>query len=256
MPRIEVAEQFLEQAQALETKSELFQLLADVSIEIGFQHFALVHHVDLRSPSPHVIHLDNYPASWASYFIQNRLYVDDPIHRACLTSNVGFAWANVPRMIRVTNRQRSILENAAKHGLGDGFTVPANLPGQSSGSCSFATGHGRSLPEENLLVAQLIGGFAFEAARHLNQNGSSLPQNPPRLTPRQLDCLLLAIHGKTDWEISRILDLSEATVGQHLDMARGRYGVNKRLPLAIRAIFDGQISFIEALSWQFPRKKE
>jgi hypothetical protein len=30
-------------------------------------------------------------------------------------------------------------------------------------------------------------------------------------------------------------------------MARARYGVTKRLPLAVHAIFDGQISFIEAL---------
>lgn len=66
----------------------------------------------------------------------------------------------------------------------------------------------------------------------------------------------MAIQGKTDWEISVILELSQETVSQHLDMARERYGVTKRLPLAIHAIFDGQISFIEALSWQFPQERE
>jgi LuxR family quorum-sensing system transcriptional regulator CciR len=248
MSRLEVADQFVERARATQNNSDLGRLLEDASAEIGFRHFALIHHVDLRRASPHIIHLDNYPESWASHFIENGLYAEDPIHQACLTSNVGFTWANVPRMIAITSRQRSILESATLHGLGDGYTVPTNIPGESSGSCSFATRRGLSLPEENLLLAHLIGEFAFEAARRLNQTDLFPRRNPPRLTPRQRDCLLLAIHGKTDWEISRILGLSEETVTRHLNMARERYGVTKRLPLAVHAIFDGQISFLEALS--------
>jgi len=256
MARFDVALNFVERARVAQSKADLLRLLEAASIEIGFHYFALVHHVDLRRASSDIIRLDNYPAPWANHFVENGLYAEDPIHRACLTSNVGFTWADVPRIIAITGEQRSILENAAKHGLGDGYTVPVNIPGEPSGSCSFATRHGRRLPEQNLLLAQLIGAFAFQAARRLSQNGSLPPQSPPRLTPRQRDCLLLAIQGKTDWEIGRILDLSEETVSQHLDMARERYDVAKRLPLAVRAIFDGQVSFIEALSWQFPQKRE
>jgi LuxR family transcriptional regulator, quorum-sensing system regulator CciR len=165
---------------------------------------------------------------------------------------VGFAWEEVPGKIAMTSRQRAILENAAKHGLRDGYTVPANIPGHSSGSCSFATRRGQRFPEENLLLAQLIGGFAFQAARNLSQIGSAHPQSLPRLTPRQHECLLLAIQGMSDWNIGRVLGLSSETVNQHFDMARRRFHVATRLQLALCAIFDGQISFIEALSWLFP----
>jgi LuxR family quorum-sensing system transcriptional regulator CciR len=251
--KLQVAEQFVERARDAQTRSELLQLLKDVAGEMGFHYFALVHHTDLRRTSPHVIHFDNYPESWASYFVETGLYAEDPVHQACLASNVGFTWAEVPKLIKITSRQLSILENAAKHGLGNGYTVATNIPGESSGFCSFATRQGRSLPEKNLLLAHLIGEFAFEAARRLSLDGLVRRQNPPRLT-RQHDCLLWAMHGKSDWEISRILGLSEETVSEHLKMARERYGVTKRLPLAICAIFDGQISFIEALSWRFPRE--
>ncbi|WP_262313215.1 LuxR family transcriptional regulator [Acidiphilium sp. AL] len=223
---------------------------------MGFDFFALITHVDLRRPRHNVIHLDNYPVSWAQHFVEEGLYTHDPILHACLTTNVGFDWADVPRMIDVTGRQRSILENAARHGIGDGFTVPANIPGESSGSCSFAMRPGHRPPVRNFLLAQLIGAFAFQAARRLNGLGSMSQKRPRHLTPRQRDCLIWAIRGKTDWEIGRILGLSEETVSQHLDMARGRYGVTRRLPLAAHAIFDGQISFVEALSWQFPPKRE
>lgn len=146
MPRFDVAQQFIDKALVSRTQSDLFHLLEDAAREIGFRYFALIHHVDLRHVSSNIIRLENYPAPWASHFIENGLYADDPIHRACLTSNVGFAWAEVPRMIAITSRQRSILEDAGKHGLGDGYTVPANIPGESSGSCSFATRQGQTLP--------------------------------------------------------------------------------------------------------------
>ena len=230
--------------------------MEEATIDIGFRYFALINHADLRRPSDQVIRLDNYPVSWARHFIENGLYADDPILRASLASHVGFTWSDVPTMIEMTGRQRLILETAARHGLGDGFTVPVNIPGETSGSCSFATQKGRSPPNRNFLLAQLIGAFAFQAARRLKQIGSFARQHSRRLTPRQRDCLVWAIRGKTDWEISRILGLSEETISQHLDMARKRYGVTKRLPLAVHAIFDGQISFVEALSWQFPPERE
>jgi LuxR family quorum-sensing system transcriptional regulator CciR len=247
MSQLDVTRQFVQRVQDLQTEAELHRLLGDVTVEIGFQYFALISHVDFRYPRQDTICLENYPQSWVEKFIQKGLYVQDPVLRASLTSTVGFMWADLPSMIDINNAQRAILENAAKHGLGGGFTVPANIPGEINGSCSFATRQGIQVPSTNLLVAQLVRAFAFEAARRLNQADSMPQQLQPRLTQRQRDCLLWAIKGKTDWEIGRILGLKKETVSEYLETARERYGVTKRLPLAIHAIFDGQISFIEAL---------
>jgi LuxR family quorum-sensing system transcriptional regulator CciR len=56
-----------------------------------------------------------------------------------------------------------------------------------------------------------------------------------------------AARGKSDWEISRILGISQDTVIEHLRHARERYGVGKRTPLAIHALFDGTIGFLDVL---------
>lgn len=256
MPQIGVAKQFVELVQAVDTEADLFRLMEEITLAIGFRHFALVNHADLRgASSSKFIQINNYPLTWAESFIQNGLYAYDPVLLASLKSAVGFSWSDVPAMIEMNSRQRGILEDAAKHGLGDGFTVPAHIPGEIGGSCSFAAKLGVQVPAPNLLVAQIVGAFAFQAARRLNQ--TYFPERPRlrQLTPRQRDCLLWAIKGKTDWEIGRILSLNEETVSRHLDMARVRYGVTKRLPLAVHAIFDGQISFMEALSWQLPLKR-
>ncbi len=252
MPRFQVVEQFLQRVRVARDKPELGGLLDEITREIGFGHFALVHHIDLRDVTPQFICLHNYPSSWAEYFIQNVLYAEDPIHVASLLSNVGFSWEELPSRIHMTRRQRTILEMAGKHGLRNGYTVPANIPGESTGSCSFATADGADLPRNSLLLAELIGNFAFESARRLGRIDFDSPPGLSRLTARQHDCLLLVIHGKTDKEIGRILGISEETVSEYLDLLRRRSGATKRLTLAIRAIYEGQISFIEAFAQKPP----
>jgi LuxR family quorum-sensing system transcriptional regulator CciR len=236
---MEVVQHFIERAQSVKSSDELFVLMQDITVEIGFQYFALINHVDLRRNLDGAIHVENYPVPWSKQFIERGLYMKDPVLCASLMSNVGFPWTEVPRMIAITANQ--------KNGLGDGYTVPANIPGEFYGSCSFAMRRGLMAPVKNFPLAQLIGSFAYQAARRLARPDYLCENRAPQLTTRQRDCLLWAIRGKTDWEISKILGLREETVSEYLDKARERYGVTKRLPLAVRAIFDGQISFIEAL---------
>lgn len=44
-----------------------------------------------------------------------------------------------------------------------------------------------------------------------------------------------------------ILGISEETVAEHLRHARERYGVGKRTLVAIHALFDGHIGFLDVL---------
>ena len=177
-------------------------------------------------------------------FQARRLYASDPIHRASHRTNIGFAWSAVQSLITLSAADRSILAEAHDAGLGDGFTVPAHIPGEVNGSCSFAMGSDDVLDQRQLPLVQLIGSFAFEAARRLSRQ-TQAPCEGPSLTERQAECVALVARGKTDWEISQILGIGQETVIQHVKDARDRYGVTKRTLLAIRALFDGQISFAD-----------
>jgi LuxR family transcriptional regulator, quorum-sensing system regulator CciR len=157
-------------------------------------------------------------------------------------THLGFAWADVSGLILLSPRQRGILESARDEGIGEGFTVPINIPGEVNGSCSFATRFGKALPHNYLIFAQLLGSFAFQAARRLKQKARlSNDKRPPMLTPRQRECVVLVGNGKSDWEIATILGLREDTVTKYLNAARERYGVARRMQLVVAAIYDGQI---------------
>lgn len=217
-----------------------------VTHELGFQYFALTHHVDIVAMGGSAIRIHDYPAQWADYYDSQALGVSDPVHRASHVTSIGFCWSKMPRMIPLTARDRRILALGCEQGIGDGFTVPAHVPGEARGSCSFANEAGRPMPENMLLLAQLAGAFAFEGARRLWSARGHLPDEPvPVLTDRQRDCLLWAARGKSDWEISRILGVSEETVARHIKQGCERYGVNKRTLLAIRALFDGTLTFTD-----------
>lgn len=240
------AEEF---AQAIESAADLHELATTVEAiarELGFRYFALTHHVDIpRAPQP-AIRLDNYPPAWVEYFDAQRLGPSDPVHRASQLTNAGFCWSDLADMIDLTTRDRDILLRSRRAGIEDGFTVPAHVPGESAGSCSFATDKGKTVRVDWLPLVHHVGALAFNRARQLS-GIRELAADRPRLTDRQRDCLFWAARGKTDYEIAIILGLSHETVIQHMKQARGRYGIARRAQLAVHALFDGTLTFVDVL---------
>ncbi len=227
------------------TTDDLATALTDLAHDLGFAHFALSHHGDLALDRCSAIRLHNYPSRWADYYDGEALGRTDPVHRASQVTAIGFRWDAIPAMIALTASDRAMLARGRREGIGHGFTVPAHVPGEACGSCTFANPHGRWIEDAALPAAQLAGSFAFEAARRLWTDRGRQPPTAPRLTDRQRDCLELAARGKGDWEIGRILGISEETATCHIRQACERYGVNKRTSLVVRALFDGTLTFTE-----------
>lgn len=239
---------FVRDVRELDSEEALGEALADVSHDLGFRYFALTHHIDLRGNSS-AIRIHNYPDGWAEWFDAHSLGTTDPVHRASNITSVGFAWSKLPQMIAMTDRDRRILELARREGIGEGFTVPAHVPGEAHGSCSFACDAGMELAEKNLNSLQLVGAFAFEAARSMRRK--RVTGAPVQLTDRQREVVIWVASGKSDKEIGRVLGISEDTVGEHMRAIAQRYGVSRRTSVAVSALFDGTIGFEDVL----PRRK-
>jgi LuxR family quorum-sensing system transcriptional regulator CciR len=247
MPRLAIAEAFVQNAKIATTIDALSGSLLQSCEEMGVRYFALTHHINFGREGGPAVRVHNYPPSWEEWFDEKGLGRSDPIHRACNVASYGFPWASVVDMIKLTPDDRCVLDRAYRVGIGEGFTIPASVPGEILGSCSFAVDAGQPFPEQFHSICQLVGGFAFEAARRLSGVRDLATDHLAILTDRQRDCVLWAARGKTDWEISVILGVSHETVIQHLKHARERYGVQKRAMLAVRALFDGLISFSDIL---------
>jgi DNA-binding CsgD family transcriptional regulator len=238
----DAAEQIVADFMQVETKSELDTVLSDICTYLGCSYFALTHHVDFMGSPGLGLRVHNYPDEWAHWFDTQRLGLHDPVHRASQRTASGFVWRDMGRLVTLAPGDKAVLARARRHGIGDGLTVPAHVPGDAHGSCSFAWRKGEAPDARALVFAQSIANFAFEAARRLHG-----PADPPRrrLTDRQRECLLWAARGKTDWEIGRIVGLRHLTVVEHIRNARARYDAATRAMLVVRALFDGTLHFSE-----------
>ena len=240
-----LSDRFAEAAQSCGDLPRLGELLGRAALELGFDHFALLDHASLAAPASGLLRLDNYPASWREELLARGYAADDPVHLASRRSSSGFAWSELEALVTLERRHRTILSRSRHHGLGDGFTIPANVPGEPSASCSFALRAGSGLPVASLHSAELIGAHALRAARRLRP---AAPERlRPRLSRREIECLRLVALGKSDWEISRILGLSTHTAHQYVKRARAAYDAVSRTQLVVYGLRDAWISFEDAI---------
>lgn len=219
-----------------------------MAARFGIRYFLLSHHVNIASAE--IVRLSNYPTHWREEMRTDKQFAIDPVVRACQKTAAPFLWSELDHLIRLSPRQREILESATRAGLGPGFTVPIHIPGECTGSGSFATGGGQDLDASVVPALQYLASFAFEAARRMCRKADRLDEggvSVPSLTQRQLDCLVLIAQGKSDWDVGKILGISHRTVQEHVDAARKRYGVGSRTQLIIRTLFDNQIGFQDVI---------
>ena len=245
MPSARLIDQFDEGLRRCASGAELRRLVEDAARELGFDYFALLHHASLRGGGANLIRIDNYPAGWEEELVKKEWVVDDPVHLASGRTNIGFSWEEIGALVPLGPRQREILEASRRFGIGPGFTVPANVPGEPNGSCSFAVRAGRGLPERRLLCAEQVGAHAFRIARRLHDYPAV--GRHPHLNRRELQCLHLVAAGKTDWEIARILGISPETAHQYVKRARAAYDVVSRTQLVVHGLRDALVSFDDAI---------
>lgn len=250
MSQLHDVETFIAASKRTRSLAELRGLLDDITRELDFDYFALMHHVELSNldashgyvTSETLIAMTTYPTHWVEEFIRDNMVVIDPILLASRRSATGFAWNRISEMIHLTTEQRNIRLRAVEAGIVDGFTVPAHVPGETNGSCSFAVKENRALRSDNLLMAELVGSHAFQAARDLvRRGGTTSSLAGPSLTSRQRDCVWLASQGHSDRKIADLLAISIETVKQHLKESRERLRASNRAQLVVRAAYHGII---------------
>lgn len=235
---------FVRDVKVATSLDEISGLLSEVTKALEFDYFAMTQRHGLRIDGAPV-QLTDFPADWVQRLANDGYWANDPVLLACQKTVTPFSWEDLPRLVKMTRQQATYMQVAANEGLARGWTIPIHIPGEATGLCSFVLADDRDIPRQHLPSAQYVACFAFEAARRLAARDGP---PPPRLTRRQLDCVVLAARGKSDWVTGQLLGLAPDTVHKYLEQAKARFGVSSRTELVVRALYDGQISFGDLLS--------
>lgn len=187
--------------------------------------------------------LTNYSSSWIERYDEaNYLYVDPILKRAWL-SYFPYRWDDIETDGAGGRRQRDLFDDAKSAGLVRGLTIPLHGPADGLSVLCLAG----DLPEDAFEHCwQEHKGDLLTAAFYTHEFIISMATRPHelaslRLAPRETECLKWTAEGKTTWEISQILQISEDTTRSYLREASQKLGVHSKHHAVVKAIRAGLI---------------
>lgn len=244
---LESVQAFAEAALSVDSNFDLNLLMSDTARSFGADYYLMIHHADFSTGGRGLVRLGNYPFEVVTISRQDGRALHDPVLEACERTLTGFFLSEVGSVIGLTDNHRRRIEQVERAGLGDGFCVPAHIPGEHIGSCHFATERGRLMPRQHSSALQLIGTFGFEAARRLARGEREDLRPAAALTDRHRECIILSAKGKSDSVIAQLLGLSPKTVNAYVEEAKRRYGVATRTQLIVLALYASEITFLDVV---------
>lgn len=217
---------------AATSDAEILAHTLSAARELGFDRIAIVHALWFVRPGARLIFLHNFD-EWGEIFLARRYHAHDPVLLTARRASKPFTWTEMVTMNPPDRLGMRILDEAGRHGLRVGFTVPVAVPGEPSGCCSFATDADELPPVAYRRAAAWIAGEAFEQARRLHGYPVSVEDSEvPHLSPRRLECLCWATIGRTDAQIALIMGLRPSTIRTYMRDLRYLFGVCSRTELA------------------------
>ena len=235
--------EFIDELRHAVTPAEVCEKL--LSITAGFGLTALMGGTVPQPGTPrgrqkdHVL-LCDWPPEWLERYVA-RNYVDhDPVVSHMKQLQAPFQWREASQAIRVDRDSDEVMGDAGEFRLRDGLAFPlVTLDGQVMMV---------SLGGEAIELSPIEFGMVSLAATYAIGRAMQLRCRPTQtidhieLTPRERECLQWAATGKSEWEISQILGISEHTSEKHLLNAKTKLGAVNRVQAVAEAIRRGYIS--------------
>ncbi|WP_456021335.1 autoinducer binding domain-containing protein [Pseudomonas protegens] len=216
-----------------------YPILLRFAENLGFK-FCAISVVSLHRDLPlNTLQINNYPEEWNAQYEEKHYSKIDPLIAHCNHSMTPIVWCE-----SVFSETRPIWQGLKKYGLQHGWSQ--SFHHEPSGLCSII-----SLARQHCTISPLElyehFGYMFYAASHLSEMFArtlpplALKPRQPRLSPRELEVLQLSAGGKTAYEISKILSLSERTVNYHVQNVIEKLNVCNKISAVIAAARAGII---------------
>ncbi|MFT7009168.1 MAG: LuxR family transcriptional activator of bioluminescence operon [Colwellia sp.] len=210
-------------------------------VNTPFYLIGIISQNSLYTPSMNI--LTNYPDKWMSLYLAQNKQRTDPIVSYMMSKNSPIVWQYLLSLDQFkTAEQQLLMEQAKQYGLENGLSIPIHSMSGEVAVFSLAIDigdeSGTNILNEALPYAHTFAMHLFEQYMAILSK-ESLTET--KLTERELECLFWACEGKTSWEISKILEITERTVGFHLNNSTTKLGATNRQHAVAMAMKKGLI---------------
>ncbi|WP_316013643.1 LuxR family transcriptional regulator [Roseobacter sp. HKCCA0434] len=174
---------------------------------------------------------DGFPEDWVCEYISDELYKVDPIPELAAQMTRPFRWSDTARLASLARRQRDYLETMQDRGIGDGLAIQVFGPGLRNGYVGLGFPQG-TVPSSARVISELQMAAQVAHQRYCEMTDNEVWQRP-ELSPREREILRWIARGRSNSQISQVLNISPHTVDAHLRKIYDKLGVTDRTSAAI-----------------------
>lgn len=224
--RMKTALDFIEGIKHESSMERTLKSLRDLGSQYGFDSFLLTGVPNPGRRMDGYIMLSGWNQTWLEHYLKNDYVQVDPVARRLRGAAEPFVWSEaIAAMKEIRPEEQRVMDEAAELGMRDGFCVPVyDLDGRQS-VLSMAA-HKVDLDEADRGMLHLVGIYVQNRVRELITLQPAA--EAPRLSRRERECLQWIAEGKTSWEISGILSISESTAEWYITCATRKLGASNR----------------------------
>lgn len=210
-------------------------------IDIPFYLLGIVSQKNLFSPNIKV--LTNYPQEWIDSYFKEERHRNDPVVAYMMTKHAPVQWSQLIQQTQFGDaKSQNLMQEAKQYGLKNGLSIPIRSTSGEFAVFSLAitddTEQGSTQLNNVLPFAHTFGVNLFERLLSFIE-----PEIVGvKLTGREKECLFWACEGKTAWEISQIINITERTVLFHLNNTTKKLGASNRQHAVALAMRSGLVS--------------
>lgn len=216
---------------------DIYDAIKQCVLRYGYEHFLLFISVVDSYVSPTSVQINNLPSRWIESYRQRSFWSIDPTLKHAERSSLPMIWGGSTALGSSHAKLEIFLHEACEAGLTSGITFPLRGVNGEWGffNCSSWKEPTDLAPQiaEHLPYLHLLSKYAFEKTIRLAEQQGSV-STFSRLSIREDECLKWSAEGKTAWEISRILGISERTVVFHLNNAGAKLNACNRVQAMAR----------------------
>lgn len=226
------------------TAAEIWECVHPYFYDLGIRRSSYHHYPGVLSAQsaaapPVSIRAEGFSEEWVCHYINDKLYLVDPITELARTSGEVFQWSDVETMMRLTQSQKDYLHEMHEANIDNGVAFQVYGPGMRNGYVGL--GFDVSIPSaavKYLPVLQCVAQAAHLKYCALTPEAVS---QPPKLSPREREVLTWIAQGKSNSVIADILGVSSHTVDTMVRRLYSKLNVADRTTAAIRGVGGGLI---------------
>ena len=208
--------------------------------KFGFTSFLVADVPEIVGNARPIFLLNGWPSAWTAHYQTHNYYKDDPVAARCRRVSNPFEWSEATYDPERHPRAAEVMDAGRQFGLKEGFVVPVSRHSSTMSGVTMA-GEKPDFEPRAKRAMHLIGLYAH--AKAISLSGRADIQKPASdLTDGEREVLTWTAAGKSSWEISVILNMSEAGVVWRLKQAMAKLDASNKTQAVVNAILSKQIS--------------